>query len=75
MALELVPTSKRLFSNDIPQGNTGPPRPCIPKQSPPDQVKVDREGLAFDVQDKMVSLWFLGSNWGLRCVWVKVIGQ
>jgi len=33
IALELVPASKRLFSSDISQGNTGPPKPCIPEQS------------------------------------------
>ena len=40
----------------------------------PDQVKVYREGLAFDVQDIMVPLWFLCSNWASRCVRIKAIG-
>ena len=33
MALELVPASKMLLGNDIPQGNTGKPIPYIFKQS------------------------------------------
>ena len=33
MALELVPTSKRLLGHNIPQGNTGQPKHGIPEQS------------------------------------------
>ena len=52
MALELVPTSKRLFGSDIPQGNIGPPRLCIPEQS--------REALTMNARDRMVSSRVLG---------------
>ena len=64
MALELVPTSKRLFGSDIPQGNTGPPRLCIPKKS--------REGLTMNARDKMVSSRVLGLDWASISVWIKI---
>ena len=47
MASKLVPTSKRLLNNDTSQGNTRLPRTqaALGKHIP-DQVKVDRLGLA-----------------------------
>ena len=72
IALELVPTSKRLFGSDIPQGN----RDLVSSSNHiPNQVKVDQEELAFDVQDRMVLLRFLCSDWASRYVQVKVIGH
>ena len=49
MASELVPASKRLLGNDIPQGNTRLPRTqVVLSKHIPDQVKVDRQGLTSD---------------------------
>ena len=45
-----------------------------PSNHTPDQVEVDREGLTFDIQDIMVPLWFLGSDWAPRYVRIKFIG-
>ena len=49
MASELVLTSKRLFDNDIPQGNIRLPRmQAVLSKHIPNQVKIDRQGLASD---------------------------
>ena len=66
MALELVPTSKRLFGNDIPQGNNKPPRFCMPEQS--------QKGLVMNARDRMVSSSVLGSDWASMSVRIKIIG-
>uniref|UniRef100_A0A7N2KNB8 Uncharacterized protein n=1 Tax=Quercus lobata TaxID=97700 RepID=A0A7N2KNB8_QUELO len=48
MALELVPTSKRLFDNDILQGNTELPRTgAVPNKHILGQVILDRCGLLY----------------------------
>ena len=49
MASKLVPTSKRLLDNDTPQGNTRLPRTQVALgKHIPNQVKVNRLGLALD---------------------------
>ena len=45
-----------------------------PSNNKPDQVRLDQEGLAFDVQDRMVLFRFLGSNWASWYARVKVTG-
>ena len=45
-----------------------------PSNNTLEQVRVDREGLAFDIQDRMVLFRFLGSNWASRYARVKVTG-
>ena len=50
MASELVPASKRLLGNDIPQGNTRLPRTqAVLSKHIPDQVKIYQLGLASDM--------------------------
>ena len=50
IASELVPTSKRLLGSDIPQGNTRLPKTqAVLSKHIPDQVKIDRLKLAFDM--------------------------
>ena len=41
----------------------------------PTKLKLIERGLAFDVQDRMVSLRFLGSGWASRYVRVEVLSQ
>ena len=73
MALGLVPTSKRLFGRIFPKLIPSCRDLVSPSNHTLDQVKVDREGLAFDIQDIVIQLWFLGSDWASRCVRIKVI--
>ena len=64
IALELVPASKRMFSNDTPQGNTGTSRTLdVLCNYIPNQVKLDWHGLVSDM---------FRTRWTYYVIWAQI---
>ena len=59
----------------FPRAISGHRNLVSPSNYTPNQVTVDREGLTFDAQDRMVSLQVLGSGGASKRVRIKIIGS